>query len=310
VNPLYDRLAKGFAGYFDRWSGLPQIQLPAVELRPGMHGGAVGALRRRLGLKQGDRYDAELARAVRRFEAAHALDADGIADPATIAALNRGYRHYERIIQANLDRARALPASGERFVLVDTAGARLWLFDRGEAVDTMRVIVGKEAMATPEMAALIRFAALNPVWNVPPDLIRTSVARQVLKQGVGYLRRQRLQVLSDWSPGARVLNPAQVDWRAVAAGRRLVQVRQLPGPGNVMGKVKFMFPNKLGIYLHDTPTKTRSRQGSGGSVPGASASRTLIGWAAGSSRVKCRRRAERPSSGPICRSRYPSTSPI
>jgi murein L,D-transpeptidase YcbB/YkuD len=256
VNPLYDRLAAGFARYFERWGSLPQVPLPAgVELRPGMSGEAIRLLRRRFGLAATDTYDEELLRAVRDFEAVHGLPADGLADRATIEALNRGYRHYERIIQANLERARGIRSGSDRFVLVDTAGTRLWLFDGGKPVDSMKVIVGKHGMETPEMAAFIRYVTLNPYWNVPPDLIRNKVAMQVLKRGPGYVPNQRLQVLSDWSPSARLLDPAKVDWRAVAAGRQLVQVRQLPGAGNVMGRMKFMFPNKLGIYLHDTPER-------------------------------------------------------
>jgi murein L,D-transpeptidase YcbB/YkuD len=116
----------------------------------------------------------------------------------------------------------------------------------------MRVIVGKRAMPTPEMAGLIRYAALNPYWNLPPDLIRKR-ARNAVARGVRVIAEERLQVLSDWSEQARPLDPRRVDWRAVAAGRRLVNMRQLPGPQNMMGRVKFMLPNDLGVYLHDTP---------------------------------------------------------
>ena len=162
----------------------------------------------------------------------------------------------KRLVEANLERARAIPAEpGSRFILVDTAGARLWMFEGRRIAGSMRVIVGKPGMETPEMAGLIRFATLNPYWNVPPDLIRNNVAKHVLREGAGYIRRQRLQVLSDWSPQARLLDPSRVNWRAVSSGKLLVQVRQLPGAGNMMGRIKFMFPNKLGIYLHDTPNK-------------------------------------------------------
>jgi murein L,D-transpeptidase YcbB/YkuD len=161
-----------------------------------------------------------------------------------------------RLVRLNLERARVLPADPpKRFILVDTAGARLWMFEGRRIVGSMRVIVGKPAMQTPEMAGLIRFAVANPYWNVPPDLIRDKVAKHVLKEGLGYIHRERLEVLSDWSASARALDPAKVNWRAVASGQTLVRVRQLPGPGNMMGRVKFMFPNRLGIYLHDTPNK-------------------------------------------------------
>jgi murein L,D-transpeptidase YcbB/YkuD len=110
------------------------------------------------------------------------------------------------------------------------------------------------------MAGLIRFTALNPYWNIPPDLVPTRVAKHVLKEGTGFLRRDRLQLLSDWSDGAHRLDPAKVDWRKVAAGRQLLRVRQLPGPGNMLGSMKFMMPNDLDIYLHDTPDKSSFAQ--------------------------------------------------
>ena len=161
----------------------------------------------------------------------------------------RGDPARRRQIEANIERARAIPAHANgRYILVDTASARLWMVEHGRIVDAMRVIVGKRAMPTPAMAGLIRYASLNPYWNLPPDLIRERA-----RGGARVIARERLQVLSDWSPHARRLDPRRVDWRAVAAGRRLVNLRQTPGPHNMMGRIKFMMPNHLGIYLHDTP---------------------------------------------------------
>jgi murein L,D-transpeptidase YcbB/YkuD len=77
----------------------------------------------------------------------------------------------------------------------------------------------------------------------------------VLKQGRSYLKAKGYQVMSDWTDRARVLDPASVDWKAVAAGRVPIRLRQQPGPANSMGRMKFMFPNKEGIWLHDTPSK-------------------------------------------------------
>ena len=161
----------------------------------------------------------------------------------------------ERVILANLERARSIPAEPAwRYVIVDTAGANLWMIEDGEVVDTMKVVVGKPNMATPDMAGLIRYAVLNPYWNLPPDLARKR-AKRVLKSGQGVIGAERLQILSDWSENPRVINPSQVNWRAVAAGTYSLRMRQLPGGDNVMGRVKFMLPNRLGIYLHDTPNK-------------------------------------------------------
>ena len=158
-------------------------------------------------------------------------------------------------ILADLERARVLPRDlGNRYLLVNTAAATLSLVEQGRVRDTMLVVVGKPAMPTPTMAALIRFAVLNPYWNLPPDLIAQRAAT-IVREGPALLARQRLELLSGWTPDARVIAPDTVDWQAVAAGGQRLRARQLPGPENMMGAVKFMLPNRLGIYLHDTPHK-------------------------------------------------------
>ena len=161
----------------------------------------------------------------------------------------------ERQIRANLERARAIPADAPRYLIVDAGSARMWMVEDGRVDGPMRVIVGSPKMATPAMAGLIRYAALNPYWNLPPDLARER-ARRVLREGPGFLARERIEILSDWSDRARVVTPASIDWRAVASGKRDLRMRQRPGPGNVMGEVKFMLPNEQGIYLHDYPDKS------------------------------------------------------
>jgi murein L,D-transpeptidase YcbB/YkuD len=142
-----------------------------------------------------------------------------------------------------------------RYILVDAASARLFMIEDGAIVDSMRVIVGKPDARTPTIASQIYYATLNPYWNVPVDLAQKLIAPRVLDEGVGYLKKHGYQVLDGFHEGAEVISPAKVDWEAVAAGRAKVKVRQLPGPGNSMGEVKFGFPNNSGIFLHDTPKK-------------------------------------------------------
>jgi murein L,D-transpeptidase YcbB/YkuD len=168
--------------------------------------------------------------------------------------------HQRAAIWENLDRIRALPAIPTgRYVLVDAASATLWMYENGKAVDSMRVVVGKAETQTPMMAGFMRYAIVNPYWNVPPDLVRKSIAWNVNEKGLGYLKDGGYQVLSDWSAKPQVIDPATIDWNEVAAGTREVRVRQLPGQSNFMGKVKFEFPNPQGIYLHDTPDKALLR---------------------------------------------------
>jgi murein L,D-transpeptidase YcbB/YkuD len=175
-----------------------------------------------------------------------------------------------RMLALNLERARALPAGNLRYVVVNAAAQRLFAYENGQLVDTMRVVVGKPKHATPMMHAFIRGAALNPYWNVPPDLAAERIAPNVVKQGIGYLKAQKYQVLSDWGTNPTVVDPSTIDWQAVADGRIEIRVRQLPGPENALGKMKFVFPNAQGIFLHDTPERQllseASRLYSGGCI--------------------------------------------
>jgi murein L,D-transpeptidase YcbB/YkuD len=129
------------------------------------------------------------------------------------------------------------------------------MVEDGQVVDSMRVIVGKPEAQTPTISSKIYYATLNPYWNVPADLARKIIAPRVLKDGVSYLRDHGYQVLASFDDGAPEISPDEVDWKAVAAGRETVKIRQLPGPGNSMGQVKFGFPNSHSIFLHDTPKK-------------------------------------------------------
>ncbi len=175
-----------------------------------------------------------------------------------------------QVLRLNLERARALPAGDSRYIVVNATAQQLTAYEGGEAVDSMKVVVGKPKNPTPMMAALIRYASLNPYWFVPTDLAAERVAPNVVKHGLSYLKTHGYQVMSDWTDDASVLDPAGIDWQAVADGTAEVRLRQLPGPGNAMGNMKFMFPNIQGVYLHDTPQKEllteASRMFSGGCV--------------------------------------------
>jgi len=184
---------------------------------------------------------------------------------------DRGMSPEQRdLVQINLERARELPAGNGRHIVVNAASQRLLMYENGKVVDSMRVVVGKPVYATPMMSAYIRYTALNPYWYVPADLGAERIAPNVVKSGAKYLRRHGYEVVNDFVPNPKIFDAATVDWKAVVDGRAKVLMRQLPGPGNSMGRMKFMFPNAQGIYLHDTPDKEllteASRLFSGGCV--------------------------------------------
>jgi murein L,D-transpeptidase YcbB/YkuD len=211
------------------------------------------------------------------------------------------------LIRLNMDRARALPVGPGKSVIVNATAAELLMIQDGRVVDRMRVVVGKPVHQTPMMAALIRFTSLNPYWNVPADLAAERIAPNVLKRGAPYLREKGSQLLSSWDDDATVVDPATIDWTAVAAGKVNVRVRQLPGPENAMGRMKFMFPNAQGIYLHDTPDKEllgeNSRMFSGGCVRLEDAPR-LARWLYGG------KEPSTPSSNPEQRVDLPRPVPV
>jgi L,D-transpeptidase YcbB len=181
-------------------------------------------------------------------------------DAAWSAAQANGSQVDPRVL-ASLERARDVPPAG-RYVMVDTAGARLYMIQGGRIVDSMKVIVGKDdpSTQTPMLASTIYYATLNPYWHVSADMVRDLIAPNVLKLGLSYLKTRGYQVMRADPGDDTLLDPAKINWRAVAAGRELVRVRQLPGPANSMGRLKIPFPNTTDIYLHDTPTKALFNQ--------------------------------------------------
>jgi murein L,D-transpeptidase YcbB/YkuD len=255
VNPLYSQLRRGLVRYQQQWSSLPQFRLdtgPTLAL--GADGERVTLLRERLGLPAGSRFDAELKSRVTAYQQVHGLAPDGIVGNDLITSLNRGALHYAQVVMINMERARRLPAPGEldRHIVVDAGSARVLMYENDRLVDEMRAVVGSQATQTPMMAALIRYASVNPYWNLPPEFNVNMVAPRVLEQGLGYLSERKYEVFADWTEDSPQLDPAAVDWQAVREGRLPLRIRRGPGPGNSMGDIKFMMPNDLGIYLHDT----------------------------------------------------------
>jgi murein L,D-transpeptidase YcbB/YkuD len=177
------------------------------------------------------------------------------------AIASRMYRSdsERQVLELNLERARALPSGSGRYVIVNPPAARLYMYENGQVVDSMRVVAGRPdpIAQTPMMNAFIRYIALNPYWNSPADITSKRLAPTILKEGRAYFRNRGYELLSDWGPNPRVIDPMSVDWHAVAAGRVQARLRQKPGPANSMGKMKFMFPNPQGIWLHDTPEREK-----------------------------------------------------
>lgn len=276
MSPEYESLASSLTQWRRLWRSLPQIPLangPAVHA--GQTDDRIAGLRLRLGTGRpsGPRnaMDEALAARLMEFKVWHGLDSTKVLDDRTVAALNRPTEDYERAILADLDQLRVLPARPDgRRLMVDIVAAELTAREDGREVRRMRVVVGRPETPTPSMVGRLRYAVLTPYWNLPHDLVRDRIAPEVLRRGPSVLQTRRMEALSGWSSQARPLDPADIDWVAISTGKTRLRLRQSPGVGNMMGEAKFIFPNSLGIYLHDTPDKAlfhqRGRRFSAGCV--------------------------------------------
>ena len=242
-HPGYDRLRAELVGYraIARDGGWPALA-DGESLRKGDAGPRVATLRRRLAITAdldsggGDVFDGVLEVAVRRFQRRHGLDADGIVGPVTRAALNVPASERVAQIELNLERWRWLePTLGGRYVMVNIAGFEAALYDGDRVTLGMRAVVGTQYRRTPIFSDAIQYIVFSPYWNIPSSIARSEIR----PKGRSYMRRNDIEVL--------------------ASGR----LRQRPGPNNALGRVKFMFPNRFNVYLHDTPARelfARSRR--------------------------------------------------
>jgi len=136
-------------------------------------------------------------------------------------------------------------------VCVNIPEFRLAILRDGREEYTTRVVVGTTKNQTPIFSDTIRHIVVNPYWNVPSSIIRGEIAPAVLRNP-GYIDSQNMDLLYN----GQAVSPWQVDWTQVSATNFPFRVRQRPGAGNALGQIKFLFPNKHDVYLHDTPSKS------------------------------------------------------
>jgi murein L,D-transpeptidase YcbB/YkuD len=259
----YRRLREALAVYraIAQHGEWPQ-QLEGILLRPGdpAPAEAIRRLRTRL-VATGDldqramtngRYSVALIDAVRRFQRRHGLLVDGVVGPDTIRAMNvPPYRRAQQIA-ANMDRWRQLPdVLGERHVRVNIPAFRLAVIDGDRETLAMNVVVGKRSSQTPVLSDRIQYLQFQPYWNVPDSIARNELWPRI-EADPHWLESRGYEVLAGWSEDAVTIGVDAIDWEAE---RFHYRIRQRPGPTNALGLVKFMFPNRYHVYLHDTPAK-------------------------------------------------------
>jgi murein L,D-transpeptidase YcbB/YkuD len=197
-------------------------------------------------------YDTVLQTAVRRFQARHGLEVDGLIGPATLRALNVPVEQRINQIRVNLERAPwQFYAGAEDFILVNIAAFEAYLVREGNITWTTRVIVGDPEHETPVFSAVLKHVVLNPDWTVPYEIASKELLPDI-KQDPDFFTRGNYQ-LFDADGG--VVDPASVDWSAIRIGNFPFTLVQRPCSTNQLGRIKFIFPNKYSVYMHDTPQK-------------------------------------------------------
>lgn len=229
-----------------RAAGLPD---GGPSLLAGMDHADVAALRRRLGFGEGSKFDAALTVAVKEFQRANGLKpVDGIVGRKTRRALNASNAPSLATLRANMEQWRWMPADlGGDNITVNIPSFQAVLTKNGVPVLEERVVVGKPEMQTPIFSKDLRTVVLHPRWRVPETIMLREFLPSLMAgrslESRGFLLRRN----------GKTVNSARVNWQK--ADLRAYEVYQESGDDNALGQVKFLFPNKHSVYLHDTPSK-------------------------------------------------------
>jgi murein L,D-transpeptidase YcbB/YkuD len=207
-------------------------------LKVGMQDDRVPQLRERLSVlgDGGTTYDKPVADAVKKFQQAQDIAANGTLTAATIEALN-GHKpdHVDDLIIANMERWRWMPHQlPDTYVIVNLPDFTLRVMHDNKLVWMTKIVIGKPEMPTPLMTADMKFITINPTWNVPPSIINHEYL-PALQQDPTVLDRMGLKLTRGPDGAVRIYQP--------------------PGDKNALGRIRFNFPNKFLVYQHDTPDK-------------------------------------------------------
>ncbi len=260
----YTGLTKALANYrkITDEGGWPMVP-DGSTLRIGDRNPRVAFLKQRLAVErdlsqevaEGDFFDEHLSAAVRRFQVRHGLETDALVGRNTLTALNVSAAERLQQIELNLERWRWLPEDlGERYIIVNIAAFELDLMENTDPVLAMRVVVGKPFRRTPVMSGTITYLVLNPGWEVPTSIASKDILPKIIKDRQ-FLSKMGFRLFSGWRPEDHEVDPESVDWNSIRPGTFPFRLIQEPGPGNALGRIKFMFHNPHDVYLHDTSSK-------------------------------------------------------
>jgi len=237
--------------------GWPEVT-KAERLRLGNRHPAVTALRRRLMLSGdldaqagvSDIFDSYVEAGVRRFQARHGVSVDGVLRGPTLRALNVPATVRLAQLRANLARLRSLSGRlSNRFVVCNIPAAQIEAIENGVAVSRHTAVVGKPDRASPDINSKIIEINFNPYWTVPVSIVRRDLIPKMQSEP-DYLTANRIRI---FDPRGNELTPSQVNWYSEEATNYMF--KQDPGDFNSLGSIRINFPNKDGVYMHDTPSK-------------------------------------------------------
>lgn len=198
-------------------------------------------------------YSRDLEKLVKQFQEQHGLQPDGIIGPNTIEWLNYPIEERIRRLALNAERSHLWPTQREALVLVNLPSFELNYFFRGDVAFSSKVIIGKKKRKTPMMAIKMDSMVLNPVWNVPPKIMREDII-PATRRNPEYLSSRGIQVIKGWSDPT-IVDHNLIEWNKVNPRTFPYRMRQIPSSANALGAYKFNTPNRRAIYLHDTPSK-------------------------------------------------------
>ncbi len=234
-------------------------KVSAKALKPGQTGGAVVQLRNRM-IRMGfmrksasQVYDTNLQNAVQQFQINHGLAPDGVAGAGTISEVNKSVQDRLSQVLVGLERNRWTPQPLEkRHVWVNLPDFHVHIMEKGKSTFRSRVVIGKstEDRKTPEFSDTMEFMVINPSWYVPRSIV-TKEYLPMMKRNRG--AAGQLQIIDR---KGRSVSRSSINFSQYTAKNFPYSMKQPPSKGNALGLVKFMFPNKYNIYLHDTPSKS------------------------------------------------------
>jgi L,D-transpeptidase YcbB len=265
-DPYYRRLKQTLAVYANiaRTGGWPVIPQPRSLKTKADYSHYLSLLRQRL-LLTGDLsptesshrpvYDEGIKNAVRRFQKRHGLKADGVISRAALKVMNVPVEERIRQITLNLERLRWLPENvGNPYIFVNITDFELTVFQNDRVVMDMPIVVGRQNQRTSVFSGKMTYIELNPYWNIPKTIAAKEILPAVQKD-TAYLTKKKIKVIEYRRRQEKEVDPATIDWSKIHPDKLRYSFRQDFGSGNALGRIKFMFPNKFDIYLHDTPER-------------------------------------------------------